>query len=102
MSKLFKKRRAVQTNDATEQGLKALATNITLVKTVGYRIIWLQTVMSLLGSHRKASVEDHHLMNLHRNLIGSAGICRPGKNSRTHYTNIITTILWNDTQIYSA
>jgi hypothetical protein len=58
--------------------------------------------MSLLDSHRKASVEDHHLVYMYRNWIGSAGIWGLGKNSRTNYTNIITQILWTDKHIYSA
>ena len=59
---------------------QALATITTLGKPVGYRIICIQTVMSLLDSHRKASVEEHHLVDLHHHWIGSAGICGLGRN----------------------
>jgi hypothetical protein len=72
---------------------QTLATITTLGIPVGYRIICIQTVVSLLDSHRKASVEDHHLVDLHRQWIGSAGICGLGKNSLTNYTNIITQML---------
>ena len=82
LSKLFKKEIAVKPTMQRNRASQAFTTIIILGNPVGY-CICIQTVMSLLDSHRKGSVEDHHLVDLHHHWIGSAGICGLRKNSLT-------------------